>query len=92
MAISTGVQEGKVDMQAVMDVYKKLGPPGAPRRMLASMAGSWNTKIHEDLRNNKKKDSLPNGFSVILLLVIKGLEIELSLPLTSFVSVTLGFH
>ena len=49
---STGVQEGKVDMQAVMDVYKKLGSPGAPHGMLASMAGSWNTKIHEDVRNN----------------------------------------
>jgi len=38
-------QENKMDMQAMMDVYTKLGTPGAPHKMLASMAGSWNTNI-----------------------------------------------
>jgi len=37
-------QKGKMDMQAMMDVYKKLGTPSAPHKVLASMAGSWNTK------------------------------------------------
>jgi len=37
-------QKNKMDMQAMMDVYKKLGTPGAPHKVLASMAGSWNTK------------------------------------------------
>ena len=37
-------QEGKMDMQAMMEVYKKLATPSAPHKLLASMAGSWNTK------------------------------------------------
>jgi hypothetical protein len=37
-------QKGKMDMQAMMEVYKKVGAPGAPHKVLASMAGSWTTK------------------------------------------------
>jgi hypothetical protein len=37
-------QEGKMDMQAAMDVYRKLATPGAPHKLLASMAGSWTTQ------------------------------------------------
>jgi len=37
-------QEGKMDMQAMMEVLKKLATPSAPHKLLASMAGSWNTK------------------------------------------------
>ena len=36
--------KGKMDMQAMMEVYEKLGTPGAPHKMLASLAGSWTTK------------------------------------------------
>lgn len=36
--------EGKMDMQAVMEVYKKLAIPGAPHKLLARMEGSWNTR------------------------------------------------
>ena len=45
MAGSTGNQEGKTDMQAMMEVYKKLATPGAPHKVLAGMAGSWITKV-----------------------------------------------
>ena len=45
MAASTGSQEGKMDMQAMMDVYTKLGTPGAPHKGLASMAGKWTVKV-----------------------------------------------
>ena len=45
METTKGHQEGKMDMQAMMDVYKKLGTPGAPHKMLASMVGSWKTKV-----------------------------------------------
>ena len=38
-------QEGKMDMQAAMEVYRKLGTPGAPHKLLASMAGGWSAKI-----------------------------------------------
>ena len=38
-------QENKMDMEAMMEVYKKLGTPGAPHKVLASMVGSWKTKV-----------------------------------------------
>jgi hypothetical protein len=37
-------QEGKMDMQAMMEVYNKLAIPGTPHKALARMAGSWITK------------------------------------------------
>jgi hypothetical protein len=46
-------QEGEMDMQAMMDVYKKLGTPGAPHKLLASMAGSWTTKIKSCMEPGK---------------------------------------
>jgi hypothetical protein len=53
MASSTEKKEGKMDMQAVMDVYTKLGTPGAPHKLLASIVGSWNTKIKSWMEPNK---------------------------------------
>ena len=37
-------QKGKMGMEAMMKVYKKLGTPGAPHKQLAGLAGSWTTK------------------------------------------------
>ena len=37
-------QEGKVSMEEMMEVYKKLAIPGAPHRILADLAGSWTTR------------------------------------------------
>ena len=38
-------QEGKkMDMQAMMEVYKKVGTPGEPHKMLAKLEGSWTTR------------------------------------------------
>ena len=37
-------QQEKMDTQAMMEVYKKLGTPGPQHRLLAGMAGSWTTK------------------------------------------------
>ncbi len=37
-------QEGKMDMQAMMEVYQKLGIPGAPHKMLAKLVGTWTTR------------------------------------------------
>jgi hypothetical protein len=43
--VATGKkQEGKMDMQEMMGAYKKLATPGAPHKLLASLAGSWITK------------------------------------------------
>ncbi|RJX27093.1 MAG: DUF1579 domain-containing protein [Desulfurivibrio sp.] len=38
------MQEGGMDMQAMMEAYRKLAIPGVPHRLLASLAGSWNTR------------------------------------------------
>jgi hypothetical protein len=45
--------EDKMDMQAMMDVYKKLATPGEPHKLLASMAGSWNTKTKSWMEPDK---------------------------------------
>jgi hypothetical protein len=37
-------QKGKIDMQAMMEIYQKAAAPGAPQKLLESMAGSWTTK------------------------------------------------
>lgn len=37
-------QEGKMDMQAMMEVYKKVATPGAPHKLLASLEGTWTTR------------------------------------------------
>jgi hypothetical protein len=44
MATSKGDQEGKMDTQTRMEVCKALGTPGAPHKMLAGLAGRWDTK------------------------------------------------
>jgi uncharacterized protein DUF1579 len=40
-------QPDQMDMQAMMDTYKKLAIPGEPHKQLASLAGSWTTKTKE---------------------------------------------
>jgi hypothetical protein len=37
--------DNKMDMKAMMEVYTKLGTPGAPHKALASMVGSWTAKV-----------------------------------------------
>jgi hypothetical protein len=46
-------QEGEMDMQAMMEVYTKLGTPGAPHKLLASLAGSWTAKVKSWCGPNK---------------------------------------
>jgi hypothetical protein len=46
-------QKGKMDMQAMMEVYKKVGTPGTPHKDLASLAGSWNTKTRAWMEPDK---------------------------------------
>ena len=46
-------QPGKMEMQATMEVYKKLGTPGAPHQVLASMAGIWNTRTKSCMEPGK---------------------------------------
>lgn len=37
-------QEGKIDMQAAMEIYREKAKLTAPHKMLASLVGSWTTK------------------------------------------------
>jgi hypothetical protein len=37
-------QESKMDMQTMMQVYTKVGTPGAPHKLLARLAGNWTTR------------------------------------------------
>jgi hypothetical protein len=46
-------QEVKMDMQAMMEVYKKVGTPGAPHKVLAGLEGSWTTKARSWMEPDK---------------------------------------
>ncbi len=37
-------QVKKMDMQEIMEIYRKLGTPGEPHKLLANLEGSWITK------------------------------------------------
>ncbi len=46
-------QEGKKDMQAMMEVYKKVGTPGAPHKLFSSLEGSWTTRTKSWMEPDK---------------------------------------
>lgn len=46
-------QEGKMDVQAMMEIYKKVGTPGAPHKLLARLEGSWTTKTRSWMEPGK---------------------------------------
>jgi len=48
--------KGKMDTEAVMEVYKKLATPGAPHKLLASMSGSWTTRTRAWMELGKPPD------------------------------------
>ncbi len=37
-------REEKMDMQKIMEIYKKVGTPGEPHKLLAKLEGSWITR------------------------------------------------
>jgi hypothetical protein len=37
-------QKTKMDMQKIMEIYKKAGTPGEPHKLLAKLEGSWITR------------------------------------------------
>lgn len=37
-------REEKIDMQKMMEIYKKVGTPGEPHKLLAKLEGSWTSK------------------------------------------------
>jgi hypothetical protein len=46
-------QESKMDMQAMMDVYKKPAIPGAPHKALVKLVGTWTTKTRAWMEPDK---------------------------------------
>ena len=37
-------QKDKISMQEMMEIYKKVGTPGEPHKLLAKLEGSWTTR------------------------------------------------
>jgi hypothetical protein len=37
-------KEGKIDFEEIMEIYKKVGTPGEPHKLLAKLEGSWTTR------------------------------------------------
>jgi hypothetical protein len=53
-AMAKDKKAGKqMDMQAQMEAYEKLGTPGEPHKLLASLAGSWTTQSKEWMEPGK---------------------------------------
>jgi hypothetical protein len=46
-------EKGKMDMQAMMEVYNKLAVPGKPHELLAKLTGSWITKTRAWMEPDK---------------------------------------
>lgn len=46
-------QEGKMDAQAMMEVYQELAVPTAPHKMLAKLVGEWTTKTRAWMEPDK---------------------------------------
>ena len=53
VAMAKEKQPDQMDMQAMMDKYKKLATPGEPHKQLASLAGSWTTKTKSWMKPDK---------------------------------------
>ena len=50
--------EKKADPQAMMEMYKKLGTPGEPHKLFASLVGSWTTQTKEWMEPGKPPDGI----------------------------------
>lgn len=49
--------KGKIDMQAMMEVYKKVGTPGEHHKLLAKLEGSWTTRTRGWLEGKPAMES-----------------------------------
>ena len=46
-------QETKIDMQAIMEIYRKVGTPGEPHKLLAKLEGFWTTRTRSWMEPGK---------------------------------------
>jgi len=71
-------QEKQMDPQAMMEEYKKLGAPGEPHKLFASLAGSWTTKTKEWMEPDKPPTESTGSVEMKMLLDGRFLQQELT--------------
>ncbi len=71
-------QEKQMDPQAMMEEYKKLGAPGEPHKLFASLAGSWTTKTKEWMEPDKSPTESTGSVEMKMLLDGRFLQQELT--------------
>jgi hypothetical protein len=60
-------EKGKMDEKAMMEIYMGLGTPGAPHKMLESLAGTWTAKSRMGMETeNPMEDAGVSEQKVIL--------------------------
>ena len=47
----------KIDMQSMMEIYRKVGTPGEPHKLLAKLEGSWTTRTRGWLEGKPAMES-----------------------------------
>jgi hypothetical protein len=73
-----GKHDGKMDEQAMMEEFKRLGTPGDPHKVLASLEGSWQTKTKEWMEPGKPPMESTGTADMKMLLDGRFLQQELS--------------
>ncbi len=68
----------QMDMQAMMDTYKKLATPGEPHKQLVSLAGSWTTKTKSWMEPGKPPTESTGSAEMKMLLDGRFLQQEFS--------------
>ena len=67
---------GHMDMQGMMDLYTKLASPGEPHKLLASMAGTWNTTTKSWMDPNQPPEETTGTCKQTMLMDGRFLEQE----------------
>jgi hypothetical protein len=79
LAMAKDKKQGKqMDMQAQMEAYEKLGKPGEPHKMFASLAGSWSTQTKEWMEPGKPPTESTGTANMKMLLDGRFLQQELT--------------
>jgi hypothetical protein len=68
----------EMDQQAMMEEFKRLGTPGEPHKLLASLAGSWSTKTKEWMEPGKPAMESTGSAEMKMLLDGRFLQQELT--------------
>ncbi|GEM_PF-276487 len=71
-------QKAKLDMEKMMEIYKKLATPGEPHKLLARMAGSWDAKVKNWMEPNKPPTESTGTSELKMLLGGRYLQEEFS--------------